>query len=236
MIARQSWKKFGNYKRGKVTVEGEIEIEWVHQAKAGRLPAGYFVNKARQFDFPESIVREILRAENYEAVFDSYYAKLLDSYVERIKEIRNANEAKSKVETKSAVEPEAPRMLGGLRQRLKIITEKSAEEKKPEQKKGLTEVLNAQREDAEVSTAKCKLILRNVPVEFVERDIYEELADFQVTGVHVLRRAQFDGGPKTATGTAFVTVLNIEEAKDLMEYMQDVCWEHNVVSAEFADK
>ena len=128
-------------------------------------------------------------------------------------------------------------VTGGLRQRLMAMAEATPPpDKEPAEKSSLTAIISEQKEQGAAAAVKCKLVLRNVPLDFVERDIYEELADFEVTGVHVLRRAEYEGGPRQATGTAFVTLINVNEAEDCLEYMKGICWGHNVVTAEFADK
>jgi hypothetical protein len=257
-----------------VNVEADIDFEWVIKKSKTTLPVGYFVNKARYYEFPESVVKEILRAENYDVVYDKYYNMQLDNCMEQIRlarivhepspstEILNpipnsieiSTDPSTSIETSTHTStpmvseprnhsvppnhsvPSVP-MVGGLRQRLKTLaTAQTVSDKIPEEKRSLTVVMNQRREQDAVVAVKCKLVLRNVPFEYVERDIYEELTDFEVTGVHVLRRAEYEGGPRQPTGTAFITLVNVSEAEDCMEYMKGICWGHNVVSAEFADK
>jgi hypothetical protein len=242
MIARQSSKRFGKHMHMKATVEESIEIEWCSNRKP-ILPAGYYVNKARYYGFPENVVKDILRSENYEEIYNTHYRRLLDYCIERLRitqivpKLPPAKEPPAKEQPAKEQPSEISPAKGGLRQLLKVMAEEKAPEKQvSDEKLSLTAVMNVQREQAAEGKVKCKLVLRNVPVDFVERDIYEELTDFEVTGVHVLRKAEYDGGPRIAIGTAFITLISVDEAVDCLEYMKGICWGHNVVSAEFADK
>ena len=200
MIARQSWKRFGKHMHMRATVEESIEIEWCGKSKP-ILPAGYYVNKARYYGFPENVVKDILRSENYEEIYNTHYRRLLDYCIERLRIAQTVPELPAPKEKPAeiAAPKEKPAEIakpkessvakGGLRQRLKVMAEEKAPEKPvSDEKQSITAVMNVQREQAAEGKVKCKLVLRNVPADFVERDIYEELTDFAVTGNHYAKK------------------------------------------------
>jgi hypothetical protein len=86
--------------------------------------------------------------------------------------------------------------------------------------------MNKHRADQQLTDKNCTLLLDNVPLCYDEDDVKDQLDQFRLRRVNVVRR---DNIP---TGKVFIVLNSDEEMHECIDFMKTARWEYNVVTAQ----
>jgi RNA recognition motif-containing protein len=79
---------------------------------------------------------------------------------------------------------------------------------------------------------KFTLFLDNIPPSYNECDIEDELQEFKLNRINIVRRDA--GAGKVSTGQAFIVLDSQVETDKCLEFLSQARWEYRVISAKIS--
>ena len=241
---RSQWKKFGEAvdSKGAITREGgQVFFEYCKKninADNKWVPNALYVKHARDNDWSQSDILTIVRSDcpdkTWEKIFRMKMSSLLaDLTPPSIKHYEDGDISIITNTGESIIEI-APGVKLGLKARMeqKERLRKNAETP-VSAGVSLSDKLRVRQEQNQDNEQLCTLFLENVPSEYIERDIKDQLSNYDVRRINIVKRDN-GYGVKESVGKAFVVLHCVIDAEACQIYLNQCRWEHHVVSAMFS--
>lgn len=228
-IQRRKWKKFGaaaSTKHHMPKLGRESNFEFTQPDVDEHIHNGIYITKATKNGWSKDDIKKIVQSDRP----DQAYLKIFDTKLKAV-----IADAKSKITVLTPVADtdsiEAkPVSTKGMGIRERLAMKKKGRTDKPDAKGGITAKFNQRRNDlgrgSNRDETKCTLFVENVPDDYTETDIRQQIADHPYRRVNIVKR---DG---VSIGKAFIELETEEDAKICMEVITGARWGHCVVSAQ----
>lgn len=236
-IKRLNWKKFGaagadpTKITSRICEDVDFELKNPIKYNDNWVSNGMYITLARADNWSDVDITKITKSDHPDQVYSSIYlGKVKTMFAEYDTIAMKKAMAKAKAKGKPMAKIKAVDLTGmGLRERflMKQKMRNQGEDTLPGPK-SLSSLMNKRREAKNETEHLCTLFAENVPLEYQETDIKQELKDYDVLRVSVVRR---DGEP---VGKAFIELENAEEAADCLKFIDGSHWGHSVISVQFS--
>lgn len=237
-IRRLKWKKFGAAVNDKplapeTNLGREINFEFTQPEATEWIPNGMYVTRAQNDGWSRDDIKKIIRSDRPDLVYRQIWNTKLRALIAETKHKNPApvDEGQSQVSTGDPVEPVSTKGMG-IRERLALKKKGRSSASGTAAKGGISARMNQRRNDsgrgANRDESKCTLFVENVPDDYDEHAIRQEIADHQYRRVNIVRR---DG---ESVGKAFIELDTEEDAKICQEVINGTRWGHCIISAQFA--
>lgn len=250
-VERLRWKPFGGGKYKTMECE-EVYLEYVGCAKkeAPWVANGYYLSQARKDGWNEHEIKLVRKAERpdlkWREIFDRKQKATIASALAKVRaEIKKEKEERAACagtsgqnaqneEDEEKPEQEQPVMVKGMS--MKDMLKMKAQQRKGggSGAKGGSISAQLQKKREQRGERKLTIYIQNVPTDWVEDDIADQLADFQIKRISVTRKFN-SSGVKVAVGSAFLECYEEDETERCITFLNDRCrWGSMVVSAQHA--
>lgn len=253
-----SWKKFGAAAKEdcpKPRIGEDVFFEFVEPdpKEAEWISNGVYVNYARENDWTDSEIKQIIHSNHPDQVFEKILRQKIQTLFAEIDYKWKLDLMKREEEHKSALEesvdqsdqkqPESkqtpiklPKEKMGLRARMAAKKQVPESTVKTDDKKSIRDKLRVKKQEHSGDEQKSTLFVTNVPDYYVEQDIRIQIAEninVNIRRINIVRQFNHHN-IRESIGKAFVVLSNPEQANICLEYLNTCRWDALVVHAEFA--
>lgn len=233
-IARRSIPKYGAEKtthcRG--TRADDVFMEFVVQEDKQSVPNGLYMAWAGQMNWPDADILEIMRSEEPQEVFLRMFCDAM--CIARKSKASKANTSSSSSSTTTTTRGMNLKDRINLRQKTDTVTEKDTSAPAKPGSKTLNDRMSTAREQGKRREDDSTIVISNVPLEYDENDIKDELFDFALQRVSVARRDDAGNGHRASRGIAYIVLTYSEDVSECMEFLSRARWDHHVLAVEIA--
>lgn len=252
-VDRLKWKPFGSGKY-KTTVCDDVYLEYVGEARkeVPWIPNGHYITLARNDGWSDHEIKQIRIAERpdlkWNEIFFRKQQATIAAAVARVRaDIQREKDAaaaaasigmepeseQTQTEQTDAVAPSPMTVSKGMS--MKDLLKQKAQQRKGgggSATDGITAQLQKKREQR--ADRKLTIYVQNVPTDWSEEDIADQLENFQIRRISVTRKFN-DSGNKVPVGSAFIECYEEDETERVLAHLNDrCCWGSMVVSAQHA--
>lgn len=256
-VERLKWKKFGVGKYT-TTICDDVYLEYTDNARKEEpwVANGFYITQARKDGWSDHEIKLVRKAERpdlkWKEIFfrkqDAAIATALAKVRATIKQEKEAAAARATrlnggmtgAETEAETEAETddkptegPVVVKGMSMK-DLLKQKSQQRRGGTGSKGGGITAQLQKKREQRGDRKLTIYVQNVPTDWTEDDIAEQLTDFQIRRVSVTRKFN-NVGVRVAVGSAFLELYEEDETERCITFLNDRCrWGSMVVSAQHA--